>query len=299
MAAELEGMILEVQRRSALVAREDGSVLQCQYSPEIDLKPFSNFAVGDRVRFIVGDASQEPMITAILPRTTCISRPGPRDRSEDNLILAANVDALLVVCTTQQPEFNPRLVDRFLAIASYFEIDAMIGLNKVDIDPAVPAEIAYLATLGYPVLPCSARGGQGMDALRAALAGKTVVLSGASGVGKSSFIRALFPGVEPRVGEVRKGEGKGRHTTTSSHLYRGEAYRIIDTPGIRELGLRVTRKELQALWRDIGSRAGGCKFRDCEHTGEPGCAVAAAVEAGSLPAYRYDSYLRMLETLEP
>lgn len=296
--AALRGVIVEVQRRSATVAGEDGAEYHCQYSPTIDLKEFSNFAVGDRVTYIRQSESQEPMITSILPRTSRISRPGPMERREDDLILAANVDTLLIVACTAQPEYNPRLVDRFLTLAAYFGIDAIICLNKIDLDSALPPEALYLESLGYPVLPVSAREGRGLEDLRAALKGLTAVLSGASGVGKSSLIRALVPGAVPRVGEVRKGEGKGRHTTTSSHFYRGEGgFGIIDTPGIRELGFRASRKELGALWKDIASLAETCKFRDCIHNGEPGCSVSEAVKLEKLPAHRYESYLRLLETL--
>ena len=148
-------------------------------------------------------------------------------------------------------------------------------------------------------VPVSAKRGQGMDALRAALMDRKVVLSGPSGVGKSSLIRALIPGAAPEVGDVRKGDGKGRHTTTTSNLYQAGGITIIDTPGIRELGVRgVPRREFAQYWRDFGAYAGECRFRDCIHVNEPGCAVREAVEAGDLPDFRYQSYLRILDDLE-
>ena len=296
---EQQGTLVEVQRRSALVAGDDGCEHSCQYSPTIDLTAFSNFAVGDRVTFLPLGTQQEPIITGILPRRTKISRPGPKDRRSDELILAANVDTLLVVASPQQPEFNPRLIDRYLALAELFELDAMVCMNKSDLDPALPAELEYLSRLGYPSLACSAKTGEGLPGLKEALKGRMVVLSGPSGVGKSSLIQALVPGALPRVGEVQKGKGKGRHTTTTSHLYRLEpGIRLIDTPGIRELGFwEVSRKELSYLWREFRPYAERCKFRDCEHSGEPGCAVADAVAAGEIPEFRMQSYLRVLETL--
>lgn len=297
--APLRGVITEVQRRTALVLGEDGAEYSCQYSPTIDLSDFSNFAVGDKVEFVPQGTQQEPMITSLLPRRSKLSRPGPRDRRAEELILAANVDALLVVSAVRSPDFNARLVDRYLALAEFFSLDALLCLNKSDLDPSPPEELEYLRGLGYPVLSVSARTGAGMDDLRAALAGRMVVLSGASGVGKSSLIRSLVPGADPRVGEVQKGTGKGRHTTTSSHLYRvGTGAFIIDTPGIRELGIsHVERRDLAPLWRDIASLAADCRFRDCMHVNEPGCAVRAAVESGALPDYRYQSYLRILDDL--
>ena len=295
----LGGMIVEVQRRTALVLGDDGSEYSCQYSPTIDLSDFSNFAVGDKVDFIPQGSQQEPMITAVRPRTSKLSRPGPRDRRADELILAANVDVLLVVSAVRSPDFNPRLVDRYLALAEFFGIEAILCLNKRDLDPVAPAELEYLRSLGYPAIACSAKSGEGMDDLRRALDGRMAVLSGPSGVGKSSLIRSLVPGSDPRVGDVQKGTGKGRHTTTTSHLYKvGPTAFLIDTPGLRELGINhVARGELAPLWRDIAPLSGSCRFRDCMHVNEPGCAVRGAVEEGKLPRYRYESYLRILDDL--
>lgn len=295
----LKGTLIEVQRRTATVRGDDGSEHHCQYSPTIDLTEFHNFAVGDRVEYIASGTQQEAMITAVLPRTSQISRPGPKDRRADELILAANVDALVVVATPLHPDFNPRLVDRYLALAEIFALPALLCLNKVDLASGVPAELEYLKGLGYPMFAVSAKQGHGMDSFRAALNGRKVVLSGPSGVGKSSLIRALIPGASPDVGDVRKGDGKGRHTTTTSNLYQAGGITIIDTPGIRELGVRgVPRREFAQYWRDFGIYTGECRFRDCIHVSEPGCAVRDAVDAGRLPDFRYQSYLRILDDLE-
>jgi ribosome biogenesis GTPase len=291
--------LIEVQRRTATVRGDDGTELHCQYSPTIDLSGLHNFAVGDRVDYIASGAQQEAMITAVHPRTSQISRPGPKDRHADTLILAANVDAIVVMATPHNPEFNPRLVDRYLALAEIFDIRAILCLNKVDLAPDVPPELEYLKGQGYPVFAISAKHGQGMDALRAGLAGLKVVLSGSSGVGKSSLIRALIPGALPGVGDVRKGEGKGRHTTTSSNLYQAGEFTIIDTPGIRELGVRgVPKREFAEYWRDFKPFLGQCRFRDCMHMNEPDCAILQAVAEGKLPDFRYQSYLRILDDLE-
>ncbi len=298
-AAALLGTLVEVQRRTATVAGDDGASLQCQYSPTIDLSGFSNFAVGDRVTYIPSGTQQEAMITGILPRTSKISRPGPKDRHAVELILAANVDAIVVVATPMNPDFNPRLVDRYLALAEIFGIGAIVVMNKADLRDDLPAELEYLKGLGYPTLAVSAKSGRGMEELRTALDGIKVVLSGPSGVGKSSLIRGLIPGAEPGVGDVRKGDGKGRHTTTTSNLYRAGGVCIIDTPGIRELGVRgVGRREFAEYWRDFRPFLGECRFRDCAHRDEPGCALVAAVAQGKLPEFRYQSFLRMQDTLE-
>ena len=300
VTTELRGTLVEVQRRTGVVDGDDGELYRCQYSPTIDLADFSNFAVGDRVTFIAAGSQQEAMITGIDPRTSKISRPGPMDRASEELILAANVDALVVMASTRKPDFNPRLVDRYLALSEIFGINAIICLNKADLDPVRPRELEYLQGLGYSVISISAKTGQGINELCKAMENKQVVLSGPSGVGKSSLIRALVPGAFPKVADVRKGEGKGRHTTTTSHLYKiAGNIRIIDTPGIRELGIvGISRRALAEHWRDFVPFLNQCRFRDCIHRGEPGCAIIGAVTSGALPDFRYQSYLRIQESLE-
>jgi len=300
LLSKARGTLIEVQRRTATVRDEQGKEVHCAYSPTIDLKAFSQFAVGDEVEFHAGSPSQEPLITAILPRRSSIARPGPGERRHELHVLAANVDALVVVSTPDRPVFNPRLVDRYLALAEYFGLESFICFNKIDLLEEMPPELVYLETLGYPVMPCSAKSGEGLDAMLSILGQRNVVLSGSSGVGKSSLIRALVPGADPRVGDVRKGDGKGRHTTTTSRLYevRG-GLRIIDTPGLRELGFwGVEPREIADLFKDFRPLISQCQFRDCLHIGEKGCALTTAVADGRMPEARYLSYRRLLDTLE-
>lgn len=293
------GTLVEVQRRTATVRDDAGEETLCAYSPGIRLGEFSNFAVGDRVEYYPGDAAQEPLITAILPRTSKISRPGPGERHARELILAANVDLLVVTVAAAQPAFNARLLDRYLAVAERFGIEALICINKCDLQPVTPPEVLYLETIGYDRVSCSAAQGTGLEALRDRLRGRLAVLSGPSGAGKSSLIAALVPDSDPRIGEVRESDGKGRHTTTTSHLYAtGDGIRIIDTPGLRELGLwNVSESEVDAYWRDFQPYLGHCRFSDCAHRTEPACAVRQAVESGAIPEFRLQSYYRVLETL--
>jgi ribosome biogenesis GTPase len=293
------GMLIEVQRRTATVIDDAGVETHCTYSPGIRLKEFSNFAVGDRVEYFPGGPSQEPLFTAILPRTSKISRPGPGERHAKELILAANVDLLVVTVAAAQPAFNPRFLDRYLAVAERFGLEALICINKCDLQPEVPLEAAYLESIGYDRVSCSAETGEGLEELRVKLRGRLSVLSGPSGAGKSSLICALVPGADPRVGEVRESDGKGRHTTTTSHLYAtDDGVRIIDTPGLRELGLwDVEAREVAEMWKDFRPYLGKCRFTDCAHRTEPDCAVRAAVDAGAIPEFRLVSYYRVLETL--
>ena len=293
------GILVEVQRRSASVIEDDtGTGFHCAYSPEIDLAGFSNFAVGDRVEFFPGDGSQEPLITAILPRTSKISRPGPGERFARELILAANVDLVVAVASVVRPDFNPRQLDRYLALAEHFGVETLICVNKSDLQPGLPDAVRYLETLGYGAVSCSALTGFGIDALREKLRGRLAVLTGPSGAGKSSLIHALIPEAETVTGDVRR-DGKGRHTTTTRNLYVSpDGIRIIDTPGLRELGLwNVKPGEVAPLWRDFRPYLGKCKFTDCMHRSEPGCAVLAAVSSGGVPDSRLQSYYRVLDTL--
>ncbi len=293
------GMLVEVQRRSATVRDESGVETHCAYSPGIRLGDFSNFAVGDQVEFYPGDVAQEPLITSILPRTSKISRPGPGERHARELILAANVDLLVVTVAAAQPAFNARLLDRYLAVAERFGIEAVICLNKCDLQPVTPPEVLYLETIGYKRVSCSAEELINLEALRDVLRGRLAVLSGPSGAGKSSLIAALVPDSDPRIGEVRESDGKGRHTTTTSHLYAtDDGVRIIDTPGLRELGLwNVDASDVASYWRDFQPYLGRCRFTDCAHRTEPDCAVRKAVDAGEIPDFRLQSYYRVLDTL--
>ncbi len=293
------GILVEVQRRSASVVDDvTGAEFHCAYSPEIDLKNFSNFAVGDRVEFFPGDTSQEALITNVLPRTSKISRPGPSERFARELILAANVDLLVAVTASARPDFNPRQLDRYLALAENFGVEALICVNKSDLQPGLPEAVLYLETLGYSAVTCSALTGFGIEDLRDKLRGRIAVLSGPSGAGKSSLIHALIPEAGAVTGDVRR-DGKGRHTTTSSRLYvTPDNVRLIDTPGLRELGLWNTKPgEVSGLWRDFKPYLGKCKFTDCLHRSEPDCAVLAAVESGAIPDWRLQSYYRVLDTL--
>jgi ribosome biogenesis GTPase len=215
--------------------------------------------------------------------------------------LAANVDLLVAVLSLARPEFNPRLLDRFLALADHFEVEALVCVNKRDLDGQLPPEAEYAQSMGYQLAFCSAKQGDGLPELKALLRGKHAVLAGPSGAGKSTLIRALVPGADPKIGVVRDGDGKGRHTTTAGRLYASEdGIRLIDTPGIRELGFwGLDSENLVFLWRDFRPYLGACRFRNCAHgPGEEGCAILEAVVAGSIPVFRYESFLRVRETLE-
>jgi ribosome biogenesis GTPase len=254
--------------------------------------------VGDRVRFsCTGDAEgvePEGVIEAVAPRQ------GVLQRAYGNKIhtLAANVDQALIVSAADQPAPKPHLIDRYLIAALAGEITPIIVINKMDLDQkGIGGEIvSRYAALGYPSLAVSALTGDGVDAIREQLAGRTSAVVGQSGVGKSALLNAVQPGLRLRTGEISDQVSKGRHTTTTAELLHLDAggY-VVDTPGIRTLELPpIELGELESYFVEFVDRVKACKYPNCAHVKEDACAIRAAVEAGEIHPERYDSYLRVL-----
>jgi ribosome biogenesis GTPase len=253
-------------------------------------------AVGDWV-VVEAAAGGDARIRAVLPRATHFSRRAAGNPTEEQVV-AANIDVVFLVSGLDH-DFNPRRIERYLVTAWESGAAPVIVLNKADLveDPAsFVAEIAALAA-GVPVHAVSARNPESMAALRAHLGrGRTAALLGSSGVGKSSIANALIGEELLRTREVRESDSRGRHTTTGRQLVLLPGGGIlIDTPGMRELQLWDRGEPVAGAFADIESIGEGCRFRDCRHAGEPGCAVGAAVAAGMLPAARLESY-RKLQT---
>jgi len=269
-------------------------------------------AVGDRVLLgLVNDAedegdgvgSQKYCVVRVLPRKSELKRPGPRDSFYKQQTLAANIDQVVIVASVTQPEFNYGFMDRFLLAANLNDLPFVLVLTKMDLLPNGEAnlsnDIRDFMKIVDKVIPVSVKNGDGLDVLRNELLGKSSVFSGMSGVGKSTLINELVPHAELRTGDVRERDGKGRHTTTSSSLFDfpGGGY-VIDTPGIRSIGLMDLEPETLAKIFP-GFFEGDhftCKFSNCKHLKEPGCAVRAAVESGKISEARYASYLRILNS---
>lgn len=245
---------------------------------EVDLLPDGGGAIGAR-----------------LPRRTELSRP-TSFRGQVHVI-AANIDQLVIVQAALQPRFKLGLTERFLATARRGRMEAFVVINKCDLEneSTIRAWVAPLAKGGVRVLLASALDGRGLEELRSLLEGRTSVLAGQSGVGKSSLLNALYPEASARTGDVAAWNGKGRHTTTASRLYAlPDGGHLVDTPGIRELSLFDDDEEaVRDVFPDIEAFAGGCRFRDCTHSHEPGCAVKGAVERGEVDEERYRHYLRL------
>ncbi len=256
-------------------------------------------AVGDRVT-LTPDSATGGAIEAVLPRRNKLARAAIESTEEQ--ILLANLDLAVLVFAVRDPAPHIGLLDRYLVLTEDAGIDALICFNKMDL--GVPADVAealaLYGDLGYDVITTSTVSGQGVAALRDRLAGRVALLTGPSGVGKSSLLNAIEPGAAQRVGEVSASTGKGRHTTTGVRLFvLGDNGWIADSAGIRELApWRIDSERLAAAFVEFRPLAPLCEFEDCSHDpSAQGCAILAAAEAGRIAPSRYDSYLRLLSEL--
>ncbi|MFN3649378.1 MAG: ribosome small subunit-dependent GTPase A [Armatimonadota bacterium] len=273
-----------------------GEVLDCGLRGRLRLggrRASSPVVIGDRVELLrLPDGGG--VIEAVQPRRSELARPGFAGVEQ---LLAANVDLLLIVQAAAEPPFQRRLAERFIGMARRGGVEPLVVVNKYDLaDPALlQEETAPLQSAGDRVYFTSTVNGSGIDALREAVRGRIAVLSGKSGVGKSSLVNALYPGLGARVAKVSEWSHKGRHTTTSSRLYPvGEGTYLADTPGIRTLGLLEDDGESVAdTFPEIAALAARCRFRNCTHTGEQQCAVRTAVDRGEIHPDRLRNFRRM------
>lgn len=255
--------------------------------------------IGDRVRVepIPGDPNMW-VIEEVLPRRARFARAAAGQVPQEQ-VLVANLDQILIVFAAKNPEPNLRLVDRFLVAAESLDMPAVLVINKVEL--STPAELdalfGHYPKIGYPVYYVSAKTGQGIDELHALLKDKISAFTGPSGVGKSSLINQFQPELALRVGEISESTGKGRHTTTAPQLYPlEEGGFLADTPGLRTLSTwKLDPEELPECFPEFRPYLGECKYVDCTHIDEEGCAIIAAVHEGAIDPRRYDSYQRLRE----
>jgi ribosome biogenesis GTPase len=258
-------------------------------------------AVGDEVELERGERGEAPAIATILPRRSSW-RDVRRVVGRGERIVAANVDQVVVVFALVKPTAST-ILDRFLVIAEANELAARIVVNKVDLASAAEAEATFAdhVRAGYPLhLTSTKHGGHGLEALHDALQGRTSVLSGPSGVGKSSLMNALYPGLGLRVGEISESVNKGRHTTVGALLHPlPDGGFVADTPGLREIGLwGLELSELAGCFPEFRPLTPLCRFADCTHTVEPGCEVLDALARGEVSASRHESYVKLREELD-
>lgn len=255
---------------------------------------------GDRVRARPPASANEPdwLITSIEPRENELTRPDLRGRTE---ILAANV-SLLVIVAAARPTPDWFIVDRYLSAAELMDAKAAVIINKQDLEvtPIDDTVLTDYVDMGYPVLITSARTGAGLDELRYLLHDETAIFVGQSGVGKSSLINSMISDADLRTGAVSERSGEGRHTTVNSVMIDlPEGGAVIDSPGVRDYAPSIDAVDRVATgFREIADAAVDCRYANCRHMREPGCAVKAAVETGSIASRRYDSYKRLVHLTE-
>lgn len=285
------GVLIEVE---ALDGEQAGQVFRCNRRSNLPA-----LVTGDRVVWRPGN-QQNGVIVALLPRHSELCRPDMRGQLKP---VAANIDQIVIVFAPL-PHPHANLIDRYLIAAEHAGIRPLLLLNKADLlDEHNSAHIdRLLATyrqLDYPLLEVSAQDGAGMDELRQRLDDRVSVFVGQSGVGKSSLVNSLLPGIDTRVGALSEQTGKGTHTTTTARLFHfpngGE---LVDSPGIREFGLgHVSRQTIEEGFIEFRPLLGHCRFRDCKHDREPGCALLAALADGRIQEQRMHSYRHIIASL--
>lgn len=300
----MKGIVIKNTGSWVTVRLNDGNTVNCKMRGVLRLKGLrctNPVAVGDIVQ-VEDKGGDAPVVGAIEPRKNYIIRRAS-NLSKEFQIIAANLDQAVLVATLINPETSTTFIDRFLATAEAYQVPAVLAFNKVDLltTGELRQQLEDLKTLyeriGYPVITMSAVTGEGADRLQTVLQGKMSLLSGNSGVGKSSIINLLVPDAHVRVGDVSQTHHKGMHTTTFSELLDlpgGGA--IIDTPGVKAFGtIDFERAQVAHYFPEIFNVSSECRFNNCTHTHEPGCAVRDAVEQGHISMSRYTSYLSILE----
>lgn len=298
------GIVIATRGRSFDVRAENGDHLNCEVRQKVKsaAKAVTPVAVGDDVRFTRID-DENGAIEEVLPRRTMFFRPQVTAKGvgEMRQVIAANLDQLAIVTSLESPPIKTGLIDRFLIAARIGHLTPILIINKVDLTPPENYELILEAyrSLDIEIHQTSAETGDGIDDLKQALVDHRTLFAGHSGVGKSSILNLLLPGLNIRTNEVSEWTNKGRHTTTTIGIYElpSGGY-VVDSPGLKVMGLwDVKKEELPHFYPEFLPLAANCRFSSCSHTHEPDCAVKAAVEDGRVSRIRYDNYTSILDSL--
>lgn len=295
----MQGEVVKLDRGFPLVRTADGTEYRCKHATALVKREHVRAVIGDKVELALPEGNDKAIITAILPRRNRFVRKDPTERAQPQ-VLAANFEHVLVA----QPlaEVNLKRLERELVLAFETGADVAVVLTKADLAEseaqleAVRAKVADLAGRDVPVVVCTEEDPASVEAVRALVPpGETAILLGRSGVGKSSLVNVLVGHELQETQAVRETDGRGRHTTVSREIVDiPGAGRVVDMPGVRGLALWDAEEGIGAAFADVEALAAQCKFRDCRHENEPGCAVRAAVEAGELAESRLDSYRQLV-----
>ncbi|MDB5276013.1 MAG: rsgA [Ferruginibacter sp.] len=291
-----------------VVQNEEGTVLNARILGKFKMDGLTStnpIAVGDVVTIVAENELEGSVtITEIEDRKNYITRTSPANKHKHHII-ASNIDQSLLFATLKEPKTSQGFIDRFLITSEAYRIPSIIVFNKADLykekETEKFAELKSIyETIGYKVMGMSIEKNMGVDEVKSLLKDKTTLLSGHSGVGKSSFINTIFPELQLKTQDVSGWSGKGLHTTTFAEMFNLPfGGRVIDTPGIRELGLvDIPKQELSHYFPEMRELINDCQFNNCMHTNEPGCAVKAAVEEGLIHMDRYISYCTILDKIE-
>ena len=290
------------------VKDDEGKFYQARIKGVLKLEDITStnpVVVGD---FVEVDAENEGIssmvIRDILPRNNYINRQSPRHKHQHHIV-ASNLDQSMLLATLREPRTSQGFIDRFLVVSEMYQVVPLVIFNKADLHRE-KEQLRYEALkdmyekAGYTVLLVSVARNEGIESLRKHLQGKTTLVSGHSGVGKSSLLNLLLPGAEIRTSEISGWSGKGQHTTTFAEMYDLEGGgRIIDTPGMKEFGLvDIEKQELSHYFPEMRERLQHCQFNNCLHVNEPGCAIKEAVANGEINEDRYVSYITILDSIE-
>ncbi len=294
LGTEQQGLVVTRFGKTVDVEGADGEIIRCKLRQNI-----GELVCGDRVIW-QAESETSGVICAIMPRHSLLARPDFQGRKK---LIAANIDQIMITCATY-PEISPGLIDRYLVAAEATGITPVIVVNKTDLiteqsRPIIEKQLTTYHQLGYQLIYTSAVILNGMDQLIKQLKGRTSIFVGHSGVGKSSLIKILFPEQVIRIGALSEGSGKGRHTTTASTLYHlPQGGDLIDSPGIREFGLwEITEEQVAEGFLELKPYIGNCRFRNCRHQAEPGCAIQVAADSGAITPRRINSFYRMVASL--